>query len=215
MNSFLPVIFLMVPAMSFHSMFIKTINKVLRHYPADPDTVDSIFYNQNQLHEFKSRMILGVVDSIAAEIAGYVPPDSLIDMGFDDVVSTVPHSVLADVLDNPVTTVPIAQHDSKEFRLILVPVDTYEVGNTTAIFVRNVTLHSAPLGNLVWPFPRHRSKRGASVASMAFRYLLPPIAFQVIPHLVVQVAIHFAHDQYLYVQHLAHFFNFAITGNII
>lgn len=214
MNCFLPALVFMVwPVVSFHTIFTKTVNNIVRHSPKETAQIDKSRESHSQMHEFKTQMILGVVNSIAGEIVAHIPPDTLLSAGVDDVISTVPHSVLAEVLDGQSIALAADGNVTKEYKLVLVPVKSDGLKNASlAVILRNDTVQMAGrAGHVSFPVQqaRHKSTERVAFVHTAIRYLLPPIAFQVVPRIMVQCAIQFAHEHYHCLQHLAHFFNFA------
>lgn len=207
MNSLFPVLFIMWPVMSFRAVFYRAIS-ALRSNPAESPKEKSWQYNHSlsQLQEFNKRMILGVVDSMTAEIVGGIPPDSMFNMVVDDFVATVPHNVVSDIMENSGDDTGI-KNQSVNYKLILVPVNT-------TIVIQDGSVHTS-IGGVYFDHSvpgntkiNTKDRRGA--LNVVFRYLLPPIAFQVLPHIIVQIVSHFAHEHLQYVEHLAHFFDFGI-----
>ena len=188
--------------------------------------------NQSELHkeldELKSRMLLGVVDSLCEEVIRDVKPNSLLGWGVDEFAGSVPHTVAADLLSTNSSTHEVTSpYANVTYRLVLVPTDpntqqtrsysedSFEIGHVTIPVDmgsrKKVNESKVPESNASAANSASSSTGSAALAiSSAVRYCVPPILLQSFPHRISQMVIQFVHEHY---NNLLDFYHFLVTGN--
>ena len=182
----------------------------------------------NELNALKSKLVLGIVDSICEEVTKSIEPNSLMRWGVDEVIATLPHAVAADLVsvdanltqldpllsDMPHTTpsseftLTTANGSTATFKLMLIPVEPNPLA----------TIDNETPGKVSQPHTQ-QSENKTTVADVlasnkllaaVARHCIPPILLNYFPHRLPQLAIQWLHEHYIQFQDILHFI---VTGH--